>query len=180
MIELVLCNCQKWDLPHLLNCFSCAGSYVCLLSCFILFIYQKSVWVFVWASREVVLLIQQLSPLLLSMLSASTNVQRSRGGRWDAWEEGNEGREDGTATWSGSDLVAGSVQLGCLTESAKCLILILVVDGDFWFKYSPAFNYFLNPVHTFQLKVEICKKKKKQHIMFKVAALHVATWIILS
>lgn len=51
------------------------------------------------------------------------DVHRSRGGRGDAWEEGNEGKEDSTATWSGNDVVARSVQLSCLTESAKCLIL---------------------------------------------------------
>lgn len=84
--------------------------------------------------------------------------------------------KDRTATCSGSDLVARSVQLVCFTESAKCLILLFVVYGKFWFKYSPAFNYFLNPVYTFQAWVGICKRM--QQIMFKVVALHVATWII--
>lgn len=58
-----------------------------------------------------------------TLLSTNMDVHRSRGGRGDAWEEGNEGKEDSTATWSGNDVVARSVQLSCLTESAKCLIL---------------------------------------------------------
>lgn len=144
LIELVIYNYQKLDLPHLLNFFSCSGSYICLLSCYILFICQKSVGflsgrtgkLFCWFNS--------------ALRSTSTDVQRSRGGKWDTWEGENEGKETRTATWSGSDLVVGSVQLGWLTEAAKCLILFFVVYGKLWFKYSPAFNYFLNPVYAFQ------------------------------